>query len=86
MRSQVLDLMIITTSGVLGDEDAFIESENHSYLTSCQCISDLGELYELKQEDFRTECKKMSNYQEIVTMMHKKRVDFADRVKLKNDV
>ena len=45
MRCQVLDLVIVTERGVLGDEDAYIESENHLYMTSCECISDVGELY-----------------------------------------
>lgn len=47
-KTQVLDLVIVSDKGVLGDEDAFIEVEDHRYMTSCQCVSKTGEVYELR--------------------------------------
>ena len=82
----MLDLVIVTSQGVLGDEDAFIETEDHRYMTSCQCVSKSGEVYELKQEDFLRECKKLPNWNEIVGLIQEKRDKFARSVVKKQDV
>ena len=82
----MLDLVIVTSQGVLGDEDAFIEVEDHRYMTSCQCVSKSGEVYELKQEDFLRECKKLPNWNEIVGLIQEKRDKFARSVVKKQDV
>ena len=68
-KIQVLNLVIVTEKGVLGDEDAFIEMDDHRYMTSCECMSKTGEVYELKQEDFLRESKKLPNWQEIVSII-----------------
>ena len=85
-KTQVLDLVIVNDKGVLGDEDAFIEVDDHRYMTSCQCVSKTGEVYELRQEDFLRESKKLQNWQEIVNLIKEKRDKFARRVVEKQDV
>lgn len=85
-KTQVLDLVIATEKGVLGDEDAFIETDDHRYMTSCQCVSKSGEVYELKQEDFLREAKKLQNWHEIVSSIQEKRDKFARSVVKKQDV
>lgn len=76
----MLDLVIVTERGVLGDEDTFIETDDHRYMTSCQCVSKSGDVYELKQEDFLRESKKLPNWQEIVSIIQDKRDKFATSV------
>lgn len=85
-KVQVLDLVIVTSQGVLGDEDAFIEVDDHRYMTTCQCVSKSGEVYELKQEDFLRESKKLPNWNEIVSIIQEKRDKFARSVVKKQDV
>lgn len=46
-KLQVLDMFLVTTNGILGDEDVFIESDDHRYLTSCVCVSKEAEVYEI---------------------------------------
>ena len=55
-------------------------------MTSCQCVSKSGEVYELKQEDFLRECKKLPNWNEIVGLIQEKRDKFARSVVKKQDV
>ena len=62
---QVLDLIMVTSYGILGDEDVCIEIEDHRYMTSCECISKEAEVYELKHEDFLRESKKQPNWKDI---------------------
>ena len=85
-KMQVLDLIIVTTSGIIGDEDAFIESSDHRYMTSCECVSKEAIVYELKQEDFLREGKKQFNWGELVDAIQQKRDKFAMRVIQKNEV
>ena len=51
-RTVDLALRVVGAREVLGDEDAFMENKNQRYMTSCQCISEAGEAYEIRQEDF----------------------------------
>ena len=41
-------MFIVTASGMLGDEDVYIEQDDHRYMTSCECYSKDAEVYELK--------------------------------------
>ena len=85
-KKQVLDLFIVTTNGMLCEEDIFIETENNRYITSCVCVSKEAEVFELKQEDFLKEGKKQQNWLEILEKMKQKRHKFAQRVHMKNEV
>ena len=79
-KKGVLDLIIVTERGVLGDEDAVVDAEGHTYMTTCECISKTADVYELKAEDFLREGKKQSNWSEILELIHAKRDKFASRV------
>lgn len=85
-KKGVLDLIIVTERGVLGDEDAVVDAEGHTYMTTCECISKTANVYELKAEDFLREGKKQSNWSEILELIHAKRDKFASRVIQKNEV
>lgn len=65
----MLELVVVTNKGVLGDEDAFIETRNHGYMTSCECISLTGDVYELRQEDFLREFKKQISWNDIASLI-----------------
>ena len=82
----MLNLLIVTRCGVLGDENVYIEGENHSSMTSCKCISEIGEVYELGLNEFRSAYRSMPEKKEIAAMIHSKRVKFGLRIKNKNDV
>ena len=83
---QVLDLVIVTDKGVLGDEDAFIESENHRYSTSCECISENAEVFEIRAEDFFKQARALPNWHEIASLIQDKLDKFVNRVVHKNQV
>lgn len=74
----------MTRCGVLGEEDAYIEGENHSSMTTCKCISEVGEVYELMYDDFRMVCKSMPDMKEINAIIQAKRDKFGLRVQNKN--
>ena len=64
--NMVLELVVVSSKGVIGDEDAFIESRKHEYLTSCECVSLTADVYEVRQEDFLKEFKKQVCWNEIL--------------------
>ena len=68
-KTGVLDLIIVTTRGMLGEEDAYLEADDHKYMTSCECISKEAEVYELKQEDFLREGKRQAVWSEVVKLI-----------------
>ena len=71
---------------MLGDEDVFIEQDDHRYSTSCECISRTAEVFEVKQDDYLRECKKQPHWQEIIDAIREKSDKFAQRVITKNVV
>ena len=85
-KVQVLDLLIVTEKGILGDEDVFIEKDGYCYQTSCECISREAEVYELRQDEYLRECKKQPHWQEIVDSVQAKADKYAGRVLQKNEV
>ena len=68
-KTGTLDLIIVTQRGMLGEEDAYIETDDHRYMTSCECISKEAEVYELKQEDFLREGKRQAVWSEVVKLI-----------------
>ena len=82
----MLELVVVENKGVLGDEDAFIETKNHNYMNSCECMTLTGDVYELRQDDFIREFKKQVNWGDIVTAIQAKRDKFRLRILQKNDV
>lgn len=62
----MLDLMIVTPFGLLGDEHTYMEENDEipvkRYVTSAECISAEVKVYLIKIEDFIRECKRQSNW------------------------
>ena len=78
--NMVLELVVVSSKGVIGDEDAFIESKKHAYLTSSECISLKADVYELRQEDFLKEFKKQVCWNEILSSIRAKREKYLNRI------
>lgn len=77
----MLDLIIVTSRGILGDEDAYdSDVEEKRHITTSQCISKDAEIYELRQEDFLREAKKQANWQSILKLLQTKREKYAERI------
>lgn len=70
----------------MGDDDAYIENVDHTFMTSCRCVSETAEVYEIKGDDFIRECKKQPCWYEIKNLIQLKRNKFAMRVVKKNEV
>ena len=56
-KRNILDLCIVQEVSLLGDEDIYVESDEHRYMASAECISPEAELYMIKKEDFLKACK-----------------------------
>ena len=85
-KMQTFDLITVEKSGTIGEEDAFIDDENHKYRYTCQCVDDHALVYELKREDFLKEAKKQPQWGDIVQMVKEKGDKFLMRILLKNQV
>ena len=90
-KKAVLDLIIVTARGVLGDEDSAplgkeiaeltgVEIEAGKHMATSTCISKEAEIYELKLDDFMREAKKQPNWPDILSLLQMKREKFAERV------
>jgi len=83
---KTLEVVIVSSRSVVGDDDAIIEGKDNLHQTSCRCISLTGQVYELRQEDFLKEFKKVPFWQEIAIQILTKRERLLERVNKKIEV
>ena len=81
-----MPLSVVGAKEVLGDVDAFMENKNRRYTTSCQCTSEAGEAYEIRQEDFLKEIKRLSNWKQIIDFIQAKKDKYLARIKMKQEL
>ena len=63
LKLSVMELLRVSVSGMLGDEDAYHLESGH--LTSCFCTSIEAEVYELKSEEFLREVRRQPHCTEL---------------------
>lgn len=70
----------------MGDEDAFMENKTHRYMTSCECISEAAEAFEIRQEDFLKELKRQPSWKQIIDFIQAKKDRYLARIKRKREL
>ena len=71
---------------MLGDEDALLDGDNARYSTSCHCISQIAEVYELKSKDLLREFEKLNNYDEMIKVLIEKKNRYIKRIDNKKEI
>ena len=61
-----MDLIIVTERGILGDQEALLDTVGTHHETSCVCVSQQAEVYEMKGEEFVKEARRQDKWRAIL--------------------
>ena len=66
----MLDLVVVTARGVVGEKNLVAEGKTKQcYMTSCICVSQVADVYEILVEDFKNQLNKIGCWSQIANIL-----------------